>query len=393
MLDVIVIGGGPVGSRTASQLAGKGYRVGLLEKRSGIGQKSCCTGIVSRECVAAYEIPDEVIYRKVNSARIYSPGGETLRVYRSEVQACILKRAEFDRLMSARAKRAGVEYHLSTGVSRICFDPDRVTVEAEREAKKVRFESRAVVAACGFNPVLVKQLGVGSYKYSVNGAQIEIPVQGLEEIEVYLDQKIAPGFFGWIVPTDQGHCLAGLLTRRSPGVYLNTWLAALEKRLAIVRDKEKTRIGSIPLKPLGRTYGERFLIVGDAAGQVKPTTGGGIYFGLLCADMAAKTLDSALRHGDLSAHNLAGYERSWQNKLESELRAEYLARRIYECLNDRQIEALFTRLKESGMVDSILQQEDLSFDWHGKLLKQALKTSATARLKRLLSLPATLLKG
>ena len=75
----------------------------------------------------------------------------------------------------------------------------------------------------------------------------------------------------------------------------------------------------IPIKPLPRTYGDRLVVVGDAAGQVKPTTCGGIYYGLLCADIATNNLHRALKRDDLSAKSLANYERGWKRKLGREL--------------------------------------------------------------------------
>jgi digeranylgeranylglycerophospholipid reductase len=370
-----------------------GYRVAVLEKRSRVGEKACCTGIISRECVSAYSIPDEVIFRKANSAKIFSPHGEHIRVYRPETQACILKRGEFDRLLAGRAVSAGVEFSLSTEVKNIVFQTDRVILESTKENRPFRFESKVVIAASGFNVNLIRQFGLARTSYCVSGAQAELVSRDVQEVEVYFDQKLAPGFFAWIVPTDQERCLVGLLAHRTPGVYLKNWLAKLEKERNIRPGDAPIRYGSIPLRPLKRTYGERFLIAGDAAGQVKPTTGGGIYFGLLCADIAADTLNRAFTRGDFSARMLSEYEQSWEKRLGHELRTEYYARKIYEHLSDKQLDSLFTRLKKTGLVESILQQDDFSFDWHGGLLLKAVKLGAASGVKHIVQFPARLFRG
>jgi digeranylgeranylglycerophospholipid reductase len=88
----------------------------------------------------------------------------------------------------------------------------------------------------------------------------------------------------------------------------------------------------IPLRPLPRSHGERVLVVGDAAGQVKPTTGGGIYYSLVASDVAAETLRTALIEDNLSASSLSYYEKSWRSALSKELEVGYSARRIFEGL-------------------------------------------------------------
>jgi digeranylgeranylglycerophospholipid reductase len=370
-----------------------GYRVAVLEKRSSVGKKYCCTGIISRECAEAFAIPGEVIFRQCNSARLISPQGDYIQVYKPETQACIIRRSEFDRLLANRAADAGARYHLSTDVKQVVFQPDRVLIEAVTESQSVSFEARTLVAACGFNPVLIKHLGLGKIGYFVHGAQTEVVSAEVREVEVYFSQKTAPGFFSWIVPTDQGHCLVGLLSHRSPATLLQKWLAELEAMKKIKLNGSPVRYGSIPLRPLNRTCGDRLLAAGDAAGQVKPTTGGGIYFGLLCADMAADALHKAFSEGNFSAGRLSEYDQAWSKKLRHELRTEYLARQIYEHLTDKQIEILFKNLKQSGLIESVLQQADFSFDWHGGLMLKAVKFGAQSGVKRLLALPSRLFRG
>ncbi|MEE8354060.1 MAG: hypothetical protein V3S10_06335, partial [Dehalococcoidales bacterium] len=146
----------------------------------------------------------------------------------------------------------------------------------------------------------------------------------------------------------------------------------------------------IPLKPLRRTYRDRLLVVGTAAGQVKPTTGGGVYYGLLCANIAAEHLDRALTTGDLSAKSLAGYERDWKRRLGWELRAGYWGRRFFERMDDRQIDKMFKVVETSGILDDLLNAEDLVFDWHGGVVSRVLANRAFLRAMAVASLPAYL---
>ena len=146
----------------------------------------------------------------------------------------------------------------------------------------------------------------------------------------------------------------------------------------IVSPAAELNYGGIPLKPLARTYAERLVVVGDAAGQVKPTSGGGIYYGLLCADIAVGTLHQALEDDDLSARRLAGYERGWKKRLGRELKIGRWARKLFERLSDKRVDQMFGIIKDNGIDQALLKAEDLSFDWHGKAILRLLRYQAVS---------------
>ncbi len=177
------------------------------------------------------------------------------------------------------------------------------------------------------------------------------------------------------------------MTNQSPGYHLRKWLAQLQAQRKIFPGEYPLNYGGIPLKTLERTYGERILIAGDAAGQVKPTSGGGIYFGLICADIASRTLHNALSINDLSSNMLLKYETDWRKVLARELKKEYLARRFYQTMNNKQIDLVISILKKSGIVDKLLQDPDLSFDWHGGILLKALKLAIGSGANHILKNP------
>jgi geranylgeranyl reductase family protein len=373
--DVIVVGAGPAGSRTAFRLAKMGYDVIVLEKRVGVGQKPCCTGIVSQECVTRFDIPSEVIVKNVKTGKIVSPTGRSIALSSSQSPAAIVDRAALDRHLAGLTKAQGVQYYLRRKAEYISLRPEKAVVGIKDEGCDYQLEARAVVLAAGFNSVLVKDLGLGQPGDFAAGVQAEVELNGIDEIEVHFGRKIAPGFFTWLVPTSNGKGLAGLISRHTPGLYLRGWLKTLAAQQKIFHPDYPLRFGGIPLKPISRTFTDRVLVVGDAAGQVKSTTGGGIYFGLLCADIAAETLHDTFQNGDFSAQKLSWYERNWRGKLGSELRREYFARKMFERLSDRQIEKLFSVIQTSGLIES-LSRDEFSFDWHGNIMWKALKLGA-----------------
>jgi digeranylgeranylglycerophospholipid reductase len=385
--DVIVVGGGPIGSYTAYKLAEQGHKVMVLERKRRVGEAVCCTGIIGQECVNAFNIEDKVILRRVNSASLFSPSGNRLSLRREEPQACILDRAAFDINMAERAQGAGADYTLHCLVKDIAKERDRVNVEASCRGRELKLPTRAVVIASGFGSRLCERLGLGRFGDFTIGAQTEVETSGVHEVEIYFSRDMAPGFFAWLVPTTPSMARVGLMSRQNPGLYLRNWLSRLEAQGKIASAEAELSYGGIPLKPLPRTYGERLLVIGDAAGQVKPTSGGGIYYGLLGADIAARTLHQVLADDDLSAKRLAQYERGWRKRLGRELQIGYWARKLSERLSDRQIDRIFEIVKANGIDQALLKAEDLSFDWHSKTISRLLRYQMVSKAIDVIKLP------
>jgi len=378
MNDVIVVGGGPTGSRTAYMLARLGWGVTVLERKGMVGDKLCCTGIIGQECVRSFDIDESVILRKVKSARLFSPTRKMLYITRDEDQASILDRVAFDMAMARRAQNAGAQYIFDSAVHDIRVTKEGVELYCERRGG--RLIARTVVIASGCGTRLTEKLGFGKAADFVAGAQADVVTKGQDEVEVYFGQEVAPGFFGWLVPTTAGNARVGLLSRHAPDKYLKGLLDSLVSEDKIVADEWKPSHGAIPLRPLRKTFGERILVVGDAAGQVKPTTGGGIYYGMLCADIAAGELNRALHRDDLSARSLSQYDRQWRRKLGRELMVGYGARKLFERLSDQQIDRLFDIIEKNRIDVSLLKAKDVSFDWHSQAIMNLLRRAVVARI-------------
>lgn len=378
--DVLVIGAGPAGSYTAELLAAAGYRVAILEQREALGGRGCCTGILGWECLEMFPIPSNLILKTAHSACIFSPSGKRLRLFKEKPQAHIVDREAFDIMRARMAQRQGAELLLGHRVLNVGLDDGGARVEYQLDGSRASLCCRAVVIANGFASGLAQRLGLGSPPDFVLGAQVDVAVKDVDEVEVYLGQEVAPGFFGWLVPTAPGEARLGLMTRRHPLTYLERLYHRLHTEGKVVAELAPPASGGIPLKPLPRTYASRVVVVGDAAGQVKPTTGGGIYYSLLCAQAAAAALETALSRNDLSGRQLSQYEQAWKRRLQRELRIGYYARHLYEKAGDSQIERLFDIIMCNGIHDALLKSESFSFDWHGDLLFKAVSHYAMRSL-------------
>ena len=391
--DVIIVGAGPAGSYIAYELASLGHDVAVFEEKSASRLNVCCTGIISTECFQSLDPGTDVILTKVNSTKLFSPSGRCLRLQAEKVQAYVVNRLLLDKAIASKAQSQGAQYFFSSPV--IDIIPGRDSIQAETLCSEAReiLSARAVVLANGFRPKLPRKLGLGEIKSFLVGAQAEIEAKNVDELEVYFGQEIAPGSFAWLVPISTNKAYVGLLATSQAKPHLQKFLNNLSCQGRITSREVKIEQKAIPVGTLARSYGDRVLVIGDAAGQVKPTTGGGIYFGHIGARIAAEVLDEALGSDNLTAVQLSRYQKQWKAKMGRELSRGYRAKWAYAKLSDRQIEGIFNALDPSGMAEALLNSGDFSFDWHSRLILSVLRRSSAyplMKMRHLLSREASL---
>jgi flavin-dependent dehydrogenase len=274
----------------------------------------------------------------------------------------VVDRRKFDRFLAEQARVQGASFLLGTRVEAVEITHDHATLHGHCQGEPVSFEASLVVVATGADEALSQFVGVShSQGQSMFGAQLFVETNTLEEVEVHVGRAIAPGGFAWAVPANGSGSRVGLVAQGRPAERLRRFAKALEERGAIHRNGATMRCHAVPAGPRRPSYGDRIMVVGDAAGQVKATTSGGIFYGLLGAHAAVRQADLALRKGDTSAGQLARYEERWLGEIGPELRLGRMLRRLYCSLNDRDFEALFWLARRAKMPRALRY---LEFDWH-----------------------------
>ena len=367
MDDVIVVGAGPAGNNAALGLASRGYAVTVIDFRQNIGDK-LCTGIVGLECARRFPIDPSLIYREPRSAQVFTPGAPEIRFEAATPQARIVDRAGYVASFARKAHDAGARYVLGQRVLQIAHRSGGLTITTDGDS----YQTRSLVLATGFGSPLTRQLGLGTVSDYVTGAQAVVSTSGVDDVEVHLGRDVAPGFFCWVVPTLEGQALIGLLARRGAPLLLSGFIQRQRQQGKVTGVICKATAWGIPLRPLRRTYQDRVLVVGDAAGQVKPTTGGGIYYSLLASEIAAQALGEALAADDLSAARLGHYQHRWKRVLSQELEVGYSARRLFEFLTDQQIASLVEQASVNGFRAELVNSSDIGFDWHSRTIAKVL---------------------
>ena len=380
--DILVVGAGPAGTTAAERLSANGFEVAVLEEHAIIGEPVDCTGVIGSEALEEFNLPQGLVVGSVNAVSIHSPAGIPVSYQGESPVAYIVDRAELDRTLAARAKDAGATFLLSTQAAEVTRDARRVEVSCRcPDGETRRLTAKMLILAGGPRFAFHKRLGLGTSSVLWRSAHAELPGNGLSHAHVFLGRDVAPGAFGWAVPVmrhGNPHLRLGVNSHSDAPRYLRKLCEEKFAHLLPGDGSLPCRSWVVPVLPVSRTYGDRVLAVGDAAGQVKPTSGGGIYYGMLSARDAADTVSEAFRRGKLTREALAVYEKRWRARLGFDLRVGTLFRRLFARMADRDVDDLFRIIHTDGLLARITER--VSFDWHKELILSLLKHPKLARI-------------
>ncbi len=375
MYDVITIGAGPAGAHASYLLAKDGLKVLLLDKGQPGGK--LCTGVISDEVFQTFSLDTGCVLRDVCSVEFVAPSGEGFVYKHPSPFAHVVDRQAFDSMHLDMAQEAGVTVHRGIMVTSLEVAKDGVKVQygGNSEFKAL---AQAVVLATGLNQRILRMVGLKPPN-SINGTQLEINnFHDEDQIKVFLGKKIAPGSFAWLVPLmNNGVARIGMSTAEPIKPHFHRFL----RLLGIEEGNVSIRSGPIPYGMARRTYANKILVVGDAAGQAKTTTGGGIYYGLIGASIAAQVLKEALSKGDLSEEFLSVYEERWKGRLAPEIEMGLKQRELFSTFNDERIDSLINFARNDGIAALIRFQA--KFDWQRTFFSSFL---GRLDIKRLLSI-------
>jgi digeranylgeranylglycerophospholipid reductase len=364
--DVVVVGGGSAGSCCAQELALRGFKTLLLEEHDTVAAKVLCTGIVGINAFQEFSLPWETVVGTLGRMKAISRYGTELPYMPSQPIAYIVDKGAFNQALAAQATAAGAQLYTSARAHDLVMDDAGVHLRASVPGEPpLRFHAPVAVLACGVQYQLTKHLGLGMPQEFLQGAQAEVPWTLAECTEVHLNKEFTREAFAWVVPLQNGRTRVGLMAGRDARAGLRRFLDHLAPQW---REHGNIHLASKPIAqaPLRRSYSERVLVIGEAAGQVKATTGGGIYYGLLAARLAAETIHKAFAAGSFSAAELHAYERGWRSLLADELSLGLSFRKLYGWLGDRQMDSLLHYIARNGLKDLI--RSKANFDWHRELI-------------------------
>lgn len=374
--DVIIAGAGPAGGLVSELIAKKGFNVLILEEHSSVGKPVQCAGLVTPRVIEFTKV-ERCVLNRVRGANIHSPKGFKLSIESEVPKGIVIDRTKFDRELVDRAVNAGSELWLNTKLISAKRKNNKIEVECLKDKLVTRISSKILIGADGVHSKVAEEFQFPKPKEILRGVGMEFPAAtniDKEFVNVFVGNEIAPGFFAWSIPTNDtirvGLCVAGI--DKSPMAYFKQLLRAPQLR-GLIKSSEKAEViaGTIPLGPLERTFKDNVMLAGDAAAQVKPTSGGGLYPGLICAKYCAETAVQALELSSFSECVLSKYQNKWKKEVGNELKNGYWLRRIFIALDDSQIDKWLRILNEPEILKIISTGGDLDFP--SKVAKAILK--------------------
>lgn len=354
-------------------LARRGFDVAIVEEHAEIGNPVSCTGILGLGGLKELKIkPGRWALDKLRGAVLYPPSGEPITLTRGKAEAIAIDRAAFDKERAVAAGKAGATLMLKTKCVGLSLGK-KTAVKIRKIDGKDELETRLVIGADGPASFVAREAGLLKASSYTRCVQVEAEADVVHDrVEMYFGNKIAPGFFAWIVPAG-GVCRIGLgTTKGSPKLFdfMKNHPAASKK--IHVNQLMHLAAGLIPQPLTRKMYSDRVLLVGDAGGQVKPLTGGGVYIGLSCAKIAADVAARALEK-KVNTKILSEYERLVLQKFGGEFELGLRARRLLQKLSDEELNTLLRLLTAPELRSLVLQEAN--FDHHAKLLKSLIKRS------------------
>ncbi len=368
--DVSIVGGGPAGCFLGKLLAENGVDVTVVEEHPQIGSPSCCAGVVGEAGFKELGIrPKDWVVERLNRTRIFPPEGAAVEIGRGKSEAIVLNRAEFDRWLGREAAKAGTKILLKTKCVDAKFgDSPKLKLSGNSGGT---LESRIVVGADGPVSIVAQKAGLLKREKFIRCAQVELRGDFERGVaEVYLGRDLFPGFFGWAFR-------AGDLSRVGLGAMdghpVDLLKSFVERQIQseIIGPNQVLDFcaGLIPQAFPRKVYSDRVLLVGDAAGQVKPLTGGGIYYGLSCAKIAAEVIAEALEKSPYKKI-LNNYESGVKKKFGLDVELAIRAKRVFDGMSDEDLNLMVGLIGTEDVRDII--KKNFEFDSHGKLIQAML---------------------
>jgi digeranylgeranylglycerophospholipid reductase len=388
--DVVVVGGGPAGSETARRLSGKGLNVLMLEEHRVLGEPVQCAGLIAKNVFPLIDLDayGDFHQQEIRGAHIVAPSGRRVLVEAPEVHAHAVSRSRFDQVLSERAAAAGTEIVRGASYvdSRLLRSTSGVSSEGnghgavsreltvrfldeEGRSTRTTITCRLLVGADGVGSEVARTTGFGQAPFVLSGLEIELgglDIPDPQNVHVHTGSHVAPGYFAWIVPNGPHGARVGLCLDIHRARGKSAWdcyqeYLRLPDVAKITKGGEETRriVGCIPLGLKRSLADDGVVLVGDAGGFAKPTSGGGIYMASWGARLMERHLAPALEAGRTDAAALSSYTKAVHRSIGRELRVGAALHEVFRRLPDKEMDNLAEKLDDPGVLRTIERHGDI----------------------------------
>lgn len=345
--DVVVAGGSVAGLLCAREIASGGFSVLVIEEDYEIGTPEHCGGLVSLSGLQELGV---IPFRKtfdhlVQSAEITAPNGKSITLDSKNQKVVEISRRELDKQIAFQAQKSGATIKVKTSFQELTDSGVRTSDE--------NIDCKLFVDARGVSSLIHKdRTGI------LSSAQYEIYADWIhkDKVEVIFDQERFPGFFAWVIPSSDGRGKVGVAGK---GINVANAIDSFLKEKGEYSTIRKIYAPIWIKGPIEKFVNGKTVIVGDAAGQAKPTTAGGIFSSGMGGVFAGKSIVEFLKTNDSS--KLDSYQKNWTERFGKEFEKQLFARKLLERIDNKTINTIFESITPEILKD-ISEKDD--FDFH-----------------------------
>jgi geranylgeranyl reductase family protein len=363
--DVIVIGAGPAGCFTAKQIALSGFKVLILEEHQEIGCPVQCAGLISPRAMELAGVDKNTVLNNLTGLRVYSPLGALFNVKSSNELALAIDRVKFDQELATKAENAGAV--LMKGVKVKGIERIAGGFKLTLADRSNTISTKLLIGADGANSSVSKWLRLSRHNQGavMHAVDAQLQCADTSSISIFLGQNLAPGWFGWMIPLDEKTCRIGTGYALVKPAYSSQhyFQKLVDQNPQIFKDLKIIRYtsGIVPLGKMPRIYSANAMLVGDAACQTKPISGGGIYLGLRGALVCSQTAVEALREDNLTEAKMSSYQKLWEKEMEDERAIAMKLRESFLNFSDEDIDLVIRFLNKPKYHKLILKYGDIDY--------------------------------
>jgi geranylgeranyl reductase family protein len=355
--DVAVVGAGTSGAVAAREAAKTGARTVLLDQHPPSQGRTVCAGLVSPRTLEILGVGSDVVLRSIRGATVHGPEGVDLHLRSDDVKGVVVDRSAVREQLLAAVEAAGADLRAPAHVTSAA----RGRLQVEGSDGPYAIEAAVIVGAEGPRSVTAHGFGLPAPDPILPSIQVTVPAVPArdDEVEIFLGTAVAPGFFAWAVPAEPDRIRVGLacLPSASPTALLTHLLEARFPDLA--PQEHEPAVALLPLGPTASTTADGALLVGDAAGQVKPLSGGGICTGARCASLGGRLAGWAALAGTTQRDSLEIYDRRWRQEIGHEMSFGQEIHRMRCALTDEQLAAAMRAADHRALLDLVADKADI----------------------------------
>ncbi|UXM84924.1 geranylgeranyl reductase family protein [Methanococcus aeolicus] len=367
--DVIIVGGGPAGCITGENI--KNHKVLIIEEHQCIGAPLQCAGLISTNGVKELGAPRGCV-NDIKGAYIYSQN-KVIKVGNNKIRAKVYERKVMDKDIAIRAsKNKNVDILLKAhgkiiedknkNKSRFFNKNNNYGLSINHDGNKYNAFPKIIVGADGAKSFIGKSANIVKKREILAGAQLEMANVDIDTdfVHVFIDNRYCKDFFIWIIPMGKDRVRVGLCDSSNSYNKLLNFINNHPIASNLLKNAVPIEfsVGTLPIGYNKSSVKNNLMLVGDSAGQIKPISGGGLYYGAKSAKICGEIITNYLSE-ELPVNYLKNYDKQWKQQFKREIDFGLKFRKILYNMNNNSLDKILDFIIQNDLINFINDNGDM----------------------------------